>query len=256
MPLEKRSFSQITFCVLKVERGYYSGGQDKKFIRTLQSRSLSGLDMAKNRHYKDAPFPGLSGSECVGLKQDAGADPVCSVKSEQQSGAVLICPFHFPKCVHVKIWMQLAPEHCNSSSIGVVFRPIFPAVKGINTLVRCTPLLTDSPHWTDTSCKMHQLNLEQRVWRNLEVDLKASKHKHLHYLRGHAAPEVGVGSSGLQHGGNNGLVLAHQLPQHSWIGEEVVTVNYLQVEEKDTTLTAKHTQSCVSQHTKDASCCH
>lgn len=69
------------------------------------------------------------------------------------SGAVLIYPFPFPKRVHFKILVQLVPEHCNISSIGVVFLLFFPAVKGINTLARCTQLLTDS-------LPLHQLNLE------------------------------------------------------------------------------------------------
>lgn len=57
------------------------------------------------------------------------------------------------------------------------------------------------------------------------------------YLRSHATPEVGVGGSGLHHGRYNSLVLAHQLPQHIWIGEQIVTVGHLQTEEKDTILT-------------------
>lgn len=54
------------------------------------------------------------------------------------------------------------------------------------------------------------------------------------YLRSHATPEVGVGSSGLQHGGYNRFVLTHQLPQHVLIGEQVVAVDHLQRDTEDT----------------------
>jgi len=60
------------------------------------------------------------------------------------------------------------------------------------------------------------------------------KTKPLRYLWSHAAPEVGVRRSGLQHRRHNGLVLTHQLPQRVRIGEQVVTVGHLQTEEKGT----------------------
>lgn len=47
------------------------------------------------------------------------------------------------------------------------------------------------------------------------------------HLRRHSAPEVGVGGSGLHHGRHDGLVLAHQLPQHAAVRQQVVTVAHL-----------------------------
>lgn len=56
----------------------------------------------------------------------------------------------------------------------------------------------------------------------------------VNYLWRHAAPEVRVGGSGLQHGSYNSFVLTHQLPQHVLIGEQVVAVDHLQMDTEDT----------------------
>lgn len=84
----------------------------------------------------------------------------------------------------------------------------------------------------------------QRMWTNCEVNLKLlhrCKTKHLcAYLGSHAAPEVRIRGSGLQHGCYNSHVLLHQLPQHILIGEQVVTVSHLQTAEKGAILTTQH----------------
>lgn len=69
------------------------------------------------------------------------------------------------------------------------------------------------------------------VWQHHE-----KKKNHL-YLWSHAAPEVGVCRSGLQHGCDDSLIFSHQFPQHIPVGEQVVAVSHLQTKEKGTILT-------------------
>lgn len=52
------------------------------------------------------------------------------------------------------------------------------------------------------------------------------------HLRGHSTPEVGIGCTRFKHGRDDGLVLLHELPEHVWVGEEIITVDQLRREER------------------------
>ena len=48
------------------------------------------------------------------------------------------------------------------------------------------------------------------------------------YLGCHATPEIGIKSTGLQHGCHQSLILSHKQCQHFWICQQIVTVCKLQ----------------------------